>query len=353
MKENQKTIAILISVASAILIFTIMEIGGVSERCSQYFFGNMENMGQLNFFLEEGYYKGIRNIMVLIFMLFVLYMVFFIVISFCFSFLYFLLKSKWRKPKVFISHKHSAEGALVNTSKIALDIKAILEKEGFGICFFKYTNELHHDQVNHQIRELLRQSDCMVVVPDPYAPSYVNTEIQCAAYDHKPVYIIKHTKDQKLPDTANSGHPVILYQTLDKKTLSPLPKVLNYVHNHWQSQVHILAYSLIAPFYVLVENDEDGLSFKQIAIFAAFCFGMVYFNVPFLYVLWLIKLLTIGIGAYGCYMMLTDIFKKSNLQKAVNQSIVTGGTTYDYFKAAELGDDVLRVLDKNGLSLKH
>jgi hypothetical protein len=353
MKESQKVIAIFISISLAVLTLGLMEMGGISDKCSDYFFGNMKNMGQLNYFLQKSYFEGIKTIMLLVFMLFVLYMAFFVMIFLCFSFLYFLLKSKWRKPSVFISHKHSGEGALVNTSQIALDIKAVLEKQGFRICFFKYTNELHHDEVNHQIRDLLRQSDCMVVVPDPYAPSYVNTEIQCAAYDHKPVYIIKHTLDQKLPDTANSGHPVILYQNLDKTTLSPLPKIMNFVHNYWTHQINILLYALLAPFFVLVEEDEDGFSLKQISFFAAFCFLMVFFNVPLVYVLSLLKLLIIGIGAYACYMALNDIFKKSNLQKAVNQSIVTGGTTYDYFKEADLGDEVLNVLDKNGLALKH
>ena len=348
LQENQKIYAIFISICIAALSIFFIDYTGQANLIFEYYFGKMDDAGDFDPMLKDHFFTGIQKIAVLFFITIIIHLFFALVLFVCVSILYVIFTSKWQKPNVFISYKHAEADAKVNTDKIALDMKIALEKQGFSINFFKYDPNATHDQVNYQIRALLRNSDMMIVVPDPYKPSYVNTEIQCAAYDNKPVFIVKHTKDQRLPDTANSGHPVILYDKLDKNTFFPIPKMLLQICNHWSVRWRLVLFALFSPFQILMlSDDEDGISLTHIAIFVGVSLLLVKLCVPFLYIIWAIKFIVFAIVAYGAYFAIVEIFKSINLKNAARQSVLTGGDTNAIFASVFENDKkILDCLDK-------
>lgn len=347
-QPNQNFYAILLSICIALISIFAVDYAGETKFILEYTIGSADDAGDFNFLLKEDFFDGAKKIAAIFLITIILYLIFALFLFICLSVIYVVFSSKWTKPRIFISYKHADENAAVNTDKIAMDMKNALEAQGFGINFFKYDPNGTHDQVNYQIRELLRSSDIMIVVPDPYKPSYVNTEIQCAAYDNKPVFIVKHTKDQRLPDTANSGHPVILYNKLDKNTFQPVPKMLLQVCNHWSVRWRLVLYALFSPFQILMlSDDDDGISLTHIAIFVGISLILVKLCVPFIYIIWAIKLIVFAVIAYGAYFSIDEIFKNINLKNAARQSVLTGGDTNTIFASVFDNDkEVLDCLDK-------
>ena len=200
------------------------------------------------------------------------------------------------------------------------------------------------------IQDLLRKANAMIVVPDPYHSSYVNAEIQCAAYSFKPVYIIKHTADQKLPDTANSGHTVFLLNELKEAEYKPLTYILQYVHRVWYKRLIIIGLPLISflvPFIYL--EDEDGSNLKALLVFALITAALIYFDVPILSVLLVVKVIITLLGMYVAYFTTKTIIESIRFEKVIKQSMINAGNTYKYFADAGFDKSVLECIDKVGL----
>ncbi|MCW3109586.1 MAG: hypothetical protein JWQ09_4092 [Segetibacter sp.] len=350
MQLKQNVFSGILSIAMALFTLFFIERMGYADDIQQYFFGGISDLGQLEKFVGKNYYEGIKSIMLLIFAFFVTYICFFVFFFELIALGYFLITSKWLKPSVFISYKKAEAGARVNTDKIALALKTDLEQKGFKVLFFQYTTKLDHDNVNFQIQKLLRQAHAMIVIPDPYHPSYVNSEILCAVNSFKPVYILKHTKDQKLPDTANSGHTVLLLDKLKKEKYQPLSYILQYVHKVWHKRLFIIGMpltSFLFPFLYLEEADGDF--FKAILAFGFLTALLVYFKLPILTVLLVVKIIITLLGVVGAYVTMSAIFANIRFQKVIKQSMINAGNTYDYFVAAGFDKKILDCIDKVGL----
>lgn len=352
MSISKKIIATILGIFLATISLYAIEQMGYANDFRNYFFGGITDMGQFKTLIKADWIKGTRNVMFLLFAFTILYIIVFALVFEIFAVVYFVFSSKWRKPKVFISYKNSDKEDEVNTTKIALNIKTFLEEKGFQVFFFHYTESMHHDQVNFEIQKMLRACNAMVVIPDPYHPSYVDSEILYASTEQKPVFIIKHTKDQKLPNTANSGHTVFLWPRLKKAKLEPLSYLLKYVHGFWKMRLFVIGTPLISflmPFMVL-DEESDGLG-KAIFVFAIATVALVFFSTSLESLLWILKIGISAIGVYVAYYTLLQIFKTINFQNIIKQSILSSGHTYDHYVAAELDKSIIYCLDKQGLAI--
>ncbi|HTN16756.1 MAG TPA: TIR domain-containing protein [Chitinophagaceae bacterium] len=349
MKTGQKIVAALLGLILAMGTFFYLEASGYSADITHYFFGDSTDLKSLSTSSGTHYWQRLKAIMLLLAIFFILYCFVFLLFFEALALLYFLFSSKWRKPRVFISYKNSAPDAAVNTTEIAEAIKNQLGQHGFRTLFFTYTKALHHDEVNFRIQENIRKAHAMVVVPDPQHPSYVNTEIQGAVLAYKPVYLVKFSEDQKLPDTANSGHSVLLWHKLKESKCTALNQLLCYVHQYWTTRFFILGIPLISFFIPFVWIDENDHSFKALILFALLVAGLIYINVPLQGLQLFIECITILIATVGAYTTILAIFERSHLQQAARQSVLSGGSAYQAFKEAGIDKAILDCLDEDGL----
>lgn len=343
----------LLSVSLAACVWLLIDQLDIAYGIQKHFFASSFNMKQLEIAAGGSFYKSIKIVIVLILIVFVVYAIFYLLIFECIALLYFFITSRWHNPKVFISYKNTEDDSKTDTTNIALDIKKVLEQNGFTVHFFKYSKTMRHDVINNEIQNMLRRSDAMVVIPDPYQPSYVDTEIQCAAYAEKPVFLIKHIKDQKLPNTANSGHTVLLLDKLKKEKYQPLIYLLQYVHKNWHTRLFIPG-KPFEYFFDAVTSIIEGIQKFGLALagLIAAIFLLVYFSVPVKTVLTILKIVVTGIGVVAAFITLDKIIQNIRLQKLIRQSILTSGKTYEHFKEAEFPKNILTSLDKAGLALQ-
>jgi Ca2+/Na+ antiporter len=343
----------ILSIIVAICTWFFIEYLDIAYGIEKYFSGSAFDMKQLQMAAGGSYYKSIKILVVLMIIVFVVYAVFYLLLFECMVLIYFFISSKWRRPQVFISYKNTDDADETDTTNIALTIKDALEQKGFTVLFFKYSKTMRHDVINNEIRNMLRSAHAMVVIPDPYHPSYVDTEIQCAAYAEKPVFIIKHTKDQQLPNTANSGHTVLLLDKLKKENYQPLIYLLQYVHKNWRTRLFIPGEPFLY-FFETITNIIEGIKTYILALvaFVLTIVLLVYFAVPINIVLAVLKIVIMGIGIAAAFITLKKIIRNIHLQKIIRQSMLSSGKTYDHFKDAAFPENILTSLDKAGLKLK-
>jgi hypothetical protein len=341
-------ISLLLSITSVIII---EELGYLNDL-KDYFFPGLNDFGAFKALVTNNWFKGTRDIMLLLFLIALMHIFLFTIIFELIAIIYFIISVKWFKPKVFISYKNSNKNDEVNTTKIATGIKAHLEKKGFNVLFLKFSEQLSHDQVVFQIQGMLKACSAMIVIPDPYHPSYVDSEILYASTEQKPVFIIKHTDDQQLPNTANSGHTVFLWQKLKKEQFEPLNYLLEYVHGYWKSKLYIIYTPLIGFIMPITLLEDDDHFWKVIIIFALVTLLLVFSSTTIASLLLILK---IGISAIGCFagfITIKEIFKTTQFQKIIKQSILNKGNTYDHYVDAELKNNIIDCLDKKGLIIK-
>ena len=341
--------SILLAICTLLVIDCVDEAFGIKK----IFFHSSYNMKQFRIDAGGNFYESIKIGFVMILVVFVVYAIVYLLVFECIAFLYFFVTSRWRDQAVFISYKNTEDDSKADTTNIALDIKKVLEDNGFKVYFFKYTKLMRHDFINKEIQSMLRRAHSMVVIPDPYHPSYVDTEIQYAAIEEKPVFLIKHTKDQKLPNTANTGHTVLLLDKLKKEKYQPLVYLLRYVNKNWHSRLFIpgkpLEYFFDTITTIIERIQAFGLTFVA---FGAAVFSLIYFSVPINAVLIILKVVVTGIGIVAAFITLDKIIQNIRLQQLTRQSIISSGKTYEYYKEAEFPKNILACLDKAGLALQ-
>ena len=251
MTAKQSIIAVICALLLPLGTLLFMEHMHYADKIKSVFFGNIESLGAFKQYFADNYWKGAEMLMGIIAVSFIAYIIFYVFFFELLALLYFFLSSKWRKPKVFISYKNTASDSLADTKDISLEVKKNLEDFGFDVLYHEFDPELHHDKVNDEIRKKQKQSAALIAIPHPYEQSYVDSEILVAFNDGKPVYIIKHTPDQRLPNTANSGHTVLLLAKLKKAKYKPLSDILQYTHKMWHTRFYILTEplgSFMLPF---------------------------------------------------------------------------------------------------------
>lgn len=352
MQTRHKIGAAIPGLILALGTFLYLGASGYSAEITHYFFGGSTDLKSLSISSGANYWQRLKAVMLLLAIFFILYCFVFLLFFEAFALLYFLFSSRWRKPRVFISYKNSASDAAVDTTAMAKEIKSRLEQKGFRTLFFTYTKAMHHDEVNFRIQENIRKAHAMVVVPDPQHPSYVNTEIQGAVLAYKPVYLIKFSGDQKLPDTANSGHSVLLWHKLKESQFAALSDLLCYIHQYWTTRFFILGIPFISffiPFMWIGENDH---SFKALILFALLVAGLIYINVPLQGLQLFLECVTMLIATAGAYTTILAIFERSHLQQAARQSVLKGRSAYDAFEEAGMDETILNCLDKEGLAIR-
>lgn len=342
-----------LSVLLAVCTWLLIEYFDIADGLQKHFFSSAYDMKQVQAAAGNNFYKSIKIVLVLILIVFVLYAIVYLLVFEGIALLYFFVSSRWRNPGVFISYKNTQGDAKTDTTNIALTIKKLLEKKGFKVYFFKYSKTMRHDVINNEIQNMLRKAHALVVIPDPYNPSYVDTEIQCAAYAKKPVFIIKHSKDQKLPNTANSGHTVLLLDKLQKEKYQPLVYLLQYVHKNWHTRLFIPG-KPFEYFFESITNIIEGIQTYALALvgFIAAVVLLVYFSVPVDIVLTMLKIVVTAIGIVAAFITLDRIVQNIRLQKVIRQSILSSGKTYELYKQAKFAENILDCIDKAGLKIK-
>jgi hypothetical protein len=353
-QKHSMLLPAILSIALSVCTWFFIEYIDIAYGIEKYFFASSINMKHLEIAAGGSFYKSVKTVIILILIVFVLYAIFFLLCFECMALLYFFIFSKWHNPEIFISYKNTEEDSKTDTTDIALAIKKVLEQNRFTVHFFKYSKTMRHDVINNEIQSMLRRAHAMVVIPDPYNPSYVDTEIQCAAYAEKPVFIIKHTKDQKLPNTANSGHTVLLLDKLKKEKYQPLIYLLQYVHKNWHTRLFIPGKPL-EYFFEAITTIIEGIQTYVLALIGLITavFLMVYFAIPVNTVLTILKIVVTCIGIVAAYITLNKIIQNIRLQKIIRQSMLSSGKTYDYYKEAKFSKNILTSLDKAGLALQH
>ncbi len=338
-----KAISVFISFATLWLIDQLGLLSYLQEGFDKYNFAQLKAIGKTNT-------EGITIVVFFILHFVLRYSVFSLIFFELLALPYFLVSSSWRKPRVFISYKMNTAGAKVNTNQIALDIKKHLSEKGFTVLHFQYESLPDHDYLNFQIKKLLKKADAMIAVPDPYFPSYVDAEIACAVNNDKPVYIIKHTIDQKLPATANSGHTVLLLDNLIKENYKPLGHILNYTHQIWYKRLFIIWLPLVTFLLPLQYfNDGEGKLTLGLIILGLFIAGIIYLKVPISTVFLILKFAIVLAQSLSVYLTLIEIYGRVRFEKIIRQSMINAGNTYEYFVEAEFDKRVLYCIDKDGL----
>lgn len=343
----------ILSILLAVCTLLVIEYVDAAFGIKKIFFNSSYDMKQFQIAAGGSFYKSIKAGFVLILVVFVLYAIFYVLVFECIALLYFFVTSRWRDQPVFISYKNTEEDSKTDTTNIALDIKKVLETNGFKVYFFKYTKIMRHDFINKEIQSMLRRAHSIVVIPDPYHPSYVDTEIQYAAIAEKPVFLIKHTKDQKLPNTANTGHTVLLLDKLKKEKYQPLVYLLRYVNKNWHTRLFIPG-KPFEYFFDTITSIIEGVQNYVLALagLVAAVFLLIYFSVPVNTVLLILKIVVTGIGIVAAFVTLDKIIQNIRLQQLTRQSIISSGKTYEHYKEAEFPKNILTCLDKVGLALQ-
>lgn len=345
--------AISILLVSACICF--VEYKGISRSLGAYIFGSNEGINTSFVQQNKPLWEQIKILLLLAALFLFSYLTLLILLFELVCIPYFIFSSRWRKPCIFISYKKHSSSEKVNTYRIAQELKNILSGMKFRVLFYDFTHEKHHDEINHSIRDYLLRCDIMVAVPDPYEASYVNAEIKTAATLSKPIFIIKHTTDQVLPDTANSGHLVFSLRKLRQHEFLCLKVVMERLHRYWKSRLFILLAPLTfmaAPFAFYDDMMNSGS--KGAKIIAGILTGsilLLYFNVHIEYIIYGITLLIGTLSCIQIYHTLCSLQQELFIEKIANQSVLTGENTIAYLKQAEIGDDIIKCLDRKGLKI--
>ncbi len=131
---------------------------------------------------------------------------------------------RYRRPRVFISFKHTHEGK-------AQTLAAALEKQGFRILrlpFGQYT----HDEIVGFVRDALRRADALVAIPDAEHASFVDAELMGASVRHLPIVLLQYQERQFQPTTLLRGYPVFDYHCLQAEHFAPLRRYLAFAAGH-------------------------------------------------------------------------------------------------------------------------
>lgn len=135
-----------------------------------------------------------------------------------------LWQIRYRRPKVFISFKHTHEEKAQATA-------AALEKRGFRVLrlpFGQYT----HDEIVGFVRDALRQADALVAIPDAEHTSFVDAELMGASVRRIPIVLLQYQERQFQPTTLLRGYPVFDYHCLQAEGFAPLRRYLAFSAGH-------------------------------------------------------------------------------------------------------------------------
>ncbi len=135
-----------------------------------------------------------------------------------------LYQIRYRRPRVFISFKHTHEGK-------AQAAAAALEKRGFRVLrlpFGQYT----HDEIVGFVRDALRQADALVAIPDAEHASFVDAELMGASVRRIPIVLLQYQERQFQPTTLLRGYPVFDYHCLQAEDFAPLYRYLAFAAGH-------------------------------------------------------------------------------------------------------------------------
>lgn len=357
---KQALLSLLTGVMIAVLTFWLMMEWGLDKKIEDAWL-NFAGLLKLNPNLSDtDLFRKLFQIAILLILIFFINGFFYAMALELAALIIFLFSSKRHKPKVFIAYKNYDKKFTANTTQIATEIEDNLKDKFIVHLFPKST--MHHDNINFQIKENLKKSQAIIAIPDPYETSYADTEIQAAYHADKPVFIIKHTTDQILPSTANSGHVVMILSELRKAEFRPLHKILLYTHNYWKERLFLFRIplnGLISPIAQLLKEKKKPLDMGRMdklgitaIVYILIMFVFIFFKLDFKTILIGIKAIVSLFGVYASYITLNMIFREVNTQQVIRQSIIDKKSTYNHLKNAGFDKETMSCIDKKGLILK-
>lgn len=317
MKRKHYIIAGIISVFIAsltyMLIFRFIDQEEFFSIVSKSFENKVNDLNHSKI-SEDNPIKMLKELLVIFLIPFFTYLIAFVLVFEIFCILYFLFTSKWKKPRIFISYKSTVKGSEFDTTQIAKKIEGLLVKKHFKIKMVPFDSKKKHDKVNFDIKKYLLKSNAIIVVPDLVDPSYVDAEVFYGFVTSMPIYLIKYSPDQKLPNTANSGHTVLLLDEIEKEEFKPLFDLVNYVHKVWANRGFIIK----GPVRFINELFEDS-SLKTIGIIYLAILGIYLIKYKILAFV-IMAILAIGISIFSSYLTIEKIISQILFQRLVRQS---------------------------------
>jgi len=173
---------------------------------------------------------------------------------------------KLRKTRIFFSYK-------AEYLDFVMSCKRDLERQRFKVLVLPFQPR-DHDQTVLEVREMLKKSDIMLVMPSVNQKSFVDAEILSALVTDKPVVILKHSAEQKLPDTAFVGLPVFNLDKLSAQNFHPLYFFIrritgNRLHNFYLLGLMLLPFTIFHhPFnFSIADNGFSSLDFWAFSFF--------------------------------------------------------------------------------------
>ncbi len=140
-------------------------------------------------------------------------------------FLLLTLQSQWKKPRIFLSHK----GELNEKAAI---IKGQLEQQGFIVFLLPFSTNYTHDYVIKWVRDHIRKSHAMVVIPDAQKTSFVDSEILAASVKGIPIVVMQHANSHIQPSTLLRGFPVFDFEKIQEDQSIALSDYLLFAIQH-------------------------------------------------------------------------------------------------------------------------
>jgi hypothetical protein len=276
---------------------------------------------------------------------------------------FFILRiifSRWGAPRIFISYKHLYESN-------ARELKKAFEAANFRVEFLEFEAEAKHDQVIHQVQQKIRRSNGVVVIPDAQKSSFVDAEIMAATALRKPVVILRHTDQQKLPDTAYSGFPVFNLDQLITLKYEPLFQYYLYACNHIR-HASFEAFSIVSSgegklWDTLDKGWKVGFGTGLVLTFlfdepGTWLYDWLSFLLGPMTSIWRVGAGLLGVALVIAMSLLVFwgrmvgswLTIQQTLQVA-RQTFLTGATTYKYLVNAfqEMYPDILKVLERKPL----
>jgi hypothetical protein len=149
-----------------------------------------------------------------------------------------------RRPRVFVSYGLAREHEA--RALVALGDRHLVSYE-----FLPFDNTRGRDQVNQEVRKLLRRSDFVVCFPAA-AASYVDAEIFVASELRKPVMFVLADRNDTVPNTAESTYPVLDGECLRASGFASLGRFIGYLWGSPPALWNLLRRSTLAPLWIWI-----------------------------------------------------------------------------------------------------
>ena len=259
------------------------------------------------------------------------------------------LLGKWRRVKVFLSYQHQ-HAALVTK------LEAVLKTKWIKPDFIPFL-PADHDTIIALVQKSIEKSDLLVILPGS-EKSFVDAEIMLASSLKKPIFFLKITEDQRIPDTSYRGYPVFDLQKLENYQFRPLNRFILYVTKSSKDVLLNFPRTLVA-FYNQFDSILPVLGFMILLWIVSGPIIFILANLEWRFKIseiffWIFTTIVTG---YFIFRYIKIITERMRAISVTRQTIRTGNMTYellaDCFVELEADREILHCINKDPLSTKH